>query len=71
MYKVYCTYEEEGGKVPEKKKKMGRPTIDNEPMNIRVQLRMDKTSLEKLDRLAQEKKMNRSEYIRQLIKKAK
>lgn len=53
------------------KKKMGRPTLDGKPQDLRVQLRMDKWTLDKLDRLAEEKKMNRSEYIRQLIKKQK
>ena len=56
--------------MPEKKK-MGRPTESKELMNMRVQLRMDKQSLDKLDRLAQEKKMSRSQLVRQLIKKAK
>lgn len=53
------------------KRKMGRPTLDGKSQDVRVQLRMDKDTLEKLDRLAEKKEMNRSEYIRQLIKKAK
>lgn len=57
-------------KVP-KKKKMGRPTIDGKSQDFRIGIRIDNETLEKLDRLAEEKKMNRSEYIRQLIKKAK
>lgn len=56
--------------MPEKKK-MGRPTESKELMNIRVQMRFDKQTLEKLDRLAQEKKMSRSQLVRQLIKKAR
>lgn len=55
--------------MPEKKK-MGRPII-GEPKDIIVQLRLDRSSLEKLDRLSQEKKISRSEMIRLLIKKAK
>ena len=53
--------------MPEKKK-MGRPTLDGKSQDIRVQLRMDKETLDKLDKFAKEKKMNRSEFIRQLIK---
>ena len=54
-----------------KKKKMGRPTESKELMNIRVQMRFDKQTLDKLDRLAQEKNMSRSQFVRQLIRKAK
>ena len=51
---------------------MGRPTLDSSiPMDTKIQIRMDKGTLEKLDRLAEKEKMNRSEYIRQLIKKVK
>lgn len=50
------------------KKKMGRPTIDGKSQDFRIQLRMDKDTLEKLDNLAKKKGMNRSEFIRQLIK---
>lgn len=53
------------------KKKMGRPTLDGKSQVSRIGIRIDDETLEKLDRLAQEKKMNRSEYIRQLIKKQK
>ena len=56
--------------MPKEEKKMGRPIV-GEPKDIPIQLRMDKTSIEKLDRLAKEKKMSRSEFIRLLIKKAK
>ena len=55
--------------MPEKKK-MGRPVV-GEPKDIPIQIRMDKSSLEKLDRLAQEKKMSRSQLVRLLIRKAK
>lgn len=48
------------------KKKMGRPII-GEPKDIRTQIRFDKQTLEKLDRLRQKEKMSRSEYIRKLI----
>lgn len=50
------------------KKKMGRPTLDGKSQNVRVQLRMDRDTLNKLDDLAKKKGMNRSEFIRQLIK---
>nr|DAG69141.1 MAG TPA: NikA, BACTERIAL CONJUGATION, RELAXASE, DNA [Caudoviricetes sp.] len=51
---------------------MGRPTLDASiPMDTKIQIRMDKGTLKKLDRLAEKEKMNRSEYIRQLIKKVK
>lgn len=53
-----------------KKQKMGRPII-GEPKNIRTELRLDKTSLEKLDKLRAKEKMSRSEYIRKLINKQK
>ena len=52
-------------------KKMGRPTIDGKSQDVRVQLRMDKETLEKLDEFAKKKEMNRSEFIRQLIKNLK
>lgn len=45
---------------------MGRPII-GEPKDIPVQLRFDKSTLEKLDDLAQKNKMSRSEYVRWLI----
>lgn len=51
--------------MPENKK-MGRPIV-GEPKDIPVQLRFDKSTLEKLDRLAKQKKMSRSEYVRWLI----
>lgn len=55
--------------VPEKKK-MGRPIV-GEPKNIPVQLRMDKSSVEKMDKLCKEKRISRSELVRNLIKNAK
>lgn len=53
------------------KKKMGRPTLDGKPQDFRIEIRIDAETLEKLDKLVQKKEMNRSEVIRQLIKKAK
>lgn len=55
--------------MPEKKK-MGRPVIGN-PKTIRLEIRLDEPSLEKLDRLKEKEKMSRAECIRQLIMKAK
>lgn len=55
--------------MPEKKK-MGRPIV-GEPKNIPVQLRMDKSSVEKMDKLCKEKRISRSELVRNLIKNAK
>lgn len=52
------------------KKKMGRPIV-GEPKDIPIQLRMDKSSVEKLDELCSKKNISRSELVRQLIKKAK
>lgn len=48
------------------KKKMGRPVI-GQPKDIRVELRFDKKTLEKLDKLREKEKMTRSEYIRKVI----
>jgi len=45
---------------------MGRPII-GEPKNIRTEIRFDKSTLEKLDRLRRKEKMSRSEFIRKLI----
>lgn len=50
------------------KKKMGRP-IKGQPKNIRVELRFDKNTLDKLDKLRAKEKMTRSEYIRHIISK--
>ena len=47
-------------------KKMGRPII-GEPKNIRTQIRLDESTLKKLDVLREKEKMSRSEYIRKLI----
>lgn len=55
--------------MPEKKK-MGRPII-GEPKDIVVQIRLDKSSIEKLDELSKAKNISRSELMRRLIKKAK
>lgn len=49
-------------------KKIGRPT-DN-PKNISVRIRMDKTTVEKLDRCCEIEKLNRSEMIRRSIHKS-
>ena len=51
---------------------MGRPTIDNEVIkDVHIHLRFDKETVNKLDLLAKKKNMNRSEYLRQLIKEQK
>lgn len=55
--------------MPENKK-MGRPVV-GKPKNIRTQIRFDEDALNKLDKLREEKKMSRSEYIRWLILKQK
>lgn len=55
--------------MPEKKK-MGRPVV-GEPKDIPVQLRFDKSTLEKLDSLAKKEKMSRSQYVRKLINQIK
>lgn len=55
--------------MPEKKK-MGRPIV-GEPKDEIVQLRLDKTTLEKLNRLSEKKKISKSQVMRELIKKAK
>lgn len=51
-------------------KKMGRPIIGL-PKDIRIQLRIDKETLIKMDLLCQKKEVSRSELIRQLVKKEK
>lgn len=53
-----------------KEKKMGRPIV-GEPKNNPIQIRLDDSSLEKLDRLAKEKGISRSELVRRWIKRAK
>lgn len=53
-------------KVSEKKK-MGRPII-GKPKDIRVQILVDEDTLHKIDTLCKQKKISRSELIRQLIK---
>lgn len=55
--------------MPEKKK-MGRPIV-GEPKDIPIQLRMDRSSVEKLDMLCLKKNISRSELVRQLIREAK
>lgn len=52
------------------KKKMGRPII-GEPKDQIIQLRLDKQSLIKLNKLALSKNITKSEMMRILIKKAK
>lgn len=69
MYNV-CAQLRERGTVPEKKK-MGRPTEDEEMKDVRVQIRFDKKTLDKLDALAKKEKMSRSQYVRLLIQKIK
>jgi metal-responsive CopG/Arc/MetJ family transcriptional regulator len=49
------------------KKKMGRPII-GKPKDIRVQIRVDEDTIKKMDSICQNKKISRSELIRQLIK---
>ena len=51
-------------------KKMGRPVI-GKPKDKRLQVVIDEDSLKKLDSLCQKNEISRSEYIRQLIRKAK
>ena len=51
-------------------KKMGRPVI-GKPKGIRVELRMDEDTLNKLDDACKQKKISRSELIRQLINELK
>lgn len=48
-------------------KKKGRPII-GQPKDKRVHLRVDEKTLEKMDRICEQKKISRSELIRQLIK---
>jgi len=61
--------QEKGGNVPEKKK-MGRPII-GKPKDIRLQIKIDVDTKNKLDALCEQKKISRAELIRQLVKKAK
>ncbi|QUH28845.1 ribbon-helix-helix protein, CopG family [Vallitalea guaymasensis] len=49
-------------------KKMGRPLSDN-PKNIRLQLRVDKETMDMLDECAKELNSNRSDVVRKGIKK--
>ena len=56
--------------MPKKEKKMGRPVI-GKPKDIRLQIKIDEDTKNKLDSLCQEKEISRAELIRQLIKKAK
>lgn len=44
----------------------GRPPKDN-PKDIRIQIRLDKEILDKLDKCAEKNKTNRSDIIRQGI----
>ena len=55
--------------MPEKKK-MGRPVI-GKPKNIRLQIKIDEDTKNKLDALCNKKKISYAELIRQLISKAK
>jgi hypothetical protein len=48
------------------KKKMGRPII-GKPKDIRLTVRIDEDTYEKLLKVCKEKKISQSEYIRQLI----
>jgi len=48
------------------KKKMGRPVI-GKPKDIRIAVRVDKDTLEKMDNVCKQKKISRSELFRQLI----
>ena len=52
------------------KKKMGRPII-GEPKNIRTQIRLDQTTLKKLDYYCNQEKLSRSEFVRKLINEYK
>ena len=51
--------------MPEKKK-MGRPLEEN-PKDIKVTIRLDSMTMQKLNKLCKEKKLSKSELIRQLI----
>lgn len=55
--------------MPEKKK-MGRPII-GKPKDIRLQIKIDEDTKNKLDALCEQKKISYAELIRQLIKEAK
>ncbi len=55
--------------MPEKKK-MGRPII-GKPKNIRLQIKIDEDTKNKLDILCKQKKISYAELIRQLINKTK
>ncbi|MDE7362888.1 MAG: ribbon-helix-helix domain-containing protein [Oscillospiraceae bacterium] len=46
--------------------KTGRPKSDN-PKDIRIQIRIDRETLETLDKCAEKKKTTRSEIVRQGI----
>ena len=62
-------YVRERRSVPEKKK-MGRPVI-GQPKDIRLQIKIDEETKNKLDELCQKKEISYAECIRQLINKAK
>lgn len=47
-----------------KKKKMGRPIMGNEPKDIQIKFRISKTDNEKLERISEITKMNKSEVLR-------
>ena len=53
-----------------RKEEMGRPVI-GKPKDIRIALRMDEDTLKKLDDVCKEKKISRSELVRQLINEMK
>ena len=50
------------------RKKMGRPII-GKPKDIRLTIRVDEDTLDKLNQICKEKKISQSECIRQLINK--
>ena len=47
-----------------KKKKIGRPIMGNEPKDIQIKFRISKTDNEKLERISEITKMNKSEVLR-------
>ncbi len=51
------------------KKRMGRPIIGNKK-DIRLEIRLDKELLKKLDRIAEKEGISRAEVIRRLVAKA-
>lgn len=50
------------------KKKMGRPVV-GQPKDIRLTIRINQDTLDKLNQICAEKKISQSECIRQLINK--